>query len=286
LQHYPTYCSASQSMIDVLGNCLRKTSRFRGKWRLQRLWERCLPAGERRIASLPNGSMLNVELDIPYERMVWLQLEEWDELVYLQNKLSPGETFIDVGANIGLWTLTAASTVGTSGRVFSFEPNPKTYAKLTANLERNAVTAIVEAYQYAVTGNDCCVMLACEAAHNVSAITDTQSPNTVRVGAVSLDSLLGDRPTNVNVAGIKLDTEGHEIAALEGALRTLQTNWPWLIVEFNTTLLPSRSLKDWSVYRFLSSLGYKPFVHSAPFQEEPLDGEYIVDGYRNILFQQ
>ena len=273
-------------MTDIFGNFLRMTPSFRGKWRLRRLWEGRLPAGERRTASLPDGSTLDVELDIPYERMAWLQVEEWEELLYLKNKLSRGQTFVDVGANIGLWTLTAASAVGTGGRVFSFEPNPKTFAKLTANIRRNAVTCVVETFESAVTGSNCFVTFACEAAHNVSAITDIEAANTIRVRAVSLDSLLGDRLAQSPIAGIKLDTEGHELAALEGAPGILQTNSPWLIVEFNTTLLPSKLLEEWSVYRFLTSLGYKPFVHAPPLQEKSINGNYIVDGYRNILFQR
>jgi hypothetical protein len=54
------------------------------------------------MARLPDGSILRVELDIGYEQMVWLQDEEWDELLYLRRKLLPGDVFIDVGANIGL----------------------------------------------------------------------------------------------------------------------------------------------------------------------------------------
>ena len=94
------------------------------------MWQRTVADGDHRIAHLPDGSILKVQLDVPYEQMVWLQDEEWDELRYLQNKLRPGDVFIDVGANIGLWTLVAATSVGPSGRVFSFEPNPTTFDRL------------------------------------------------------------------------------------------------------------------------------------------------------------
>src|SRR2546429_512636 len=78
-------------MRDILGNFLRVTPAFRGKWRLRKIWEHTVLHGERRIARLPDGSVLNVQLDMPYERMVWLEDEEWAELQYLRRKLRPGD---------------------------------------------------------------------------------------------------------------------------------------------------------------------------------------------------
>ena len=75
-------------MKDLIGNILRTTPPFRGKWRLQRVWERFLMAPDRRLARLPDGSSVEVEMAIPYERMVWLQAEEWHELQYLQSPTS------------------------------------------------------------------------------------------------------------------------------------------------------------------------------------------------------
>ena len=158
-------------MRDVLGNLLRVTPTFRGKWRLRRAWERTLVAGDVRTASLPDGSILKVQLDIPYERMVWLQDEEWDELRYLHHKLRPGDVFIDVGANIGLWTLVAASSVGSCGRVFSFEPNPTTFDKLTDNIRFNKKDTIIEVFQEAVSKEEGVVSFVCDPQHNLSAIS-------------------------------------------------------------------------------------------------------------------
>jgi len=103
--------SQSHSVLQGQVAAAGDMAAYCGRWRLS-------------YRPLPDGSILKVQLDVPYEQMVWLQDEEWDELRYLQNKLRPGDVFIDVGANIGLWTLVAATSVGPSGRVFSFEPNP------------------------------------------------------------------------------------------------------------------------------------------------------------------
>src|SRR5207249_2412898 len=56
---------------------------------------------------------------------------------WIDERLSPGDTFIDVGANIGYYSLLAARRVGPTGSVVAIEPSPKTFRALEANLAQN-----------------------------------------------------------------------------------------------------------------------------------------------------
>ena len=274
-------------MRDILGNLLRVTPPFRGKGRLRRIWEHTVPRGEHRIARLPDGSILNIQLDIPYEQTVWLEDEEWHELCYLQKKLRQGDVFIDVGANIGLWTLVAASSVGTNGRVFSFEPNPATFEKLVYNVRLNARCSLVEVYQEAVSREDGLASFACESQHNVSAISSyCSNGDVIRVRTRALDFLLAKESVAEHLVGIKIDAEGHELEALEGAERLIEKRSPWLIVEFNTKLLGSSVLQAWSVYKFLVDKEYQPFTYTRRGREIRVDGMLTVNGYQNFLFKR
>jgi FkbM family methyltransferase len=275
-------------MRDLLGNLLRVTPPFRGKWRLRKFWERTLAASDFRVAFLPDGSIVKVQLDIPYERMVWLQDEEWDELRYLHHKLHPGDVFIDVGANIGLWTLVAASSVGPCGRVFSFEPNPATFDKLAENIRLNKKDTVIEVFQEAVSKDEDVVSFVCDPQHNLSAISSCglEGQDVIKVRTRALDFLLANELAATHLAGIKLDTEGHELNALEGAAGLLEKRSPWLIVEFNTTLLTSNVLEAWPVYRFLLERRYLPFIYDNHGDETNVDGTLKVHGYRNILFKR
>jgi FkbM family methyltransferase len=184
---------------------------------------------------------------------------------------------------VGIWTLVAASTVGNAGRVFSFEPNPMTFRKLISNVQRNGQTAIVTPFQQAVSSANGTVFFSCAPHHNLSAIADDpKADHVVSVEAVSLDSAL----QGAAVTGMKLDVEGHELASLEGASRTIIDFSPWLIIEFNTTLLASPVLADWPVHRFLSSLGYKPFIYNGPHHANEITDSFSISGYCNILFQR
>jgi len=272
-------------MKDMLGNFLRVTPSFRGKWRLREIWQRSLADGDRRMARLPDGSILKVQLNVPYEQMVWLQDEEWDELRYLQRKLRPGDVFIDVGANIGLWTLVAATSVGPSGHVFSFEPNPTTFDRLSENIRLNGKTSSVQIFPKAVSADESVVSFVCQRQHNLSAISSgCEGRDTKKVPALALDCLLTNELVASRLAGIKLDTEGHELKALQGASGLIEKRRPWLVVEFNTTLLASDVLGDWPVYRFLAERSYRPFVYDKRGNETEISASFSLHGYQNILF--
>ena len=58
---------------------------------------------------------------------------------FIGRRLLPGDTFIDVGANVGYFSLLASTLVGGSGRVVAIEASPKLFAALRANLDRNRV---------------------------------------------------------------------------------------------------------------------------------------------------
>jgi len=220
--------------------------------------------------------------------MVWLQDEEWDELRYLHRKLRPGDVFIDVGANIGLWTLVAASSVGSCGRVFSFEPNPATFNKLAENIRLNKKDTVIEVFQEAISKDEGVASFACHPQHNLSAISSCgfEGRDVIKVRTRALDFLLANELAATHLAGIKLDTEGHELNALEGAAGLLEKRSPWLIVEFNTMLLTSNVLEAWPVYGFLLEKRYWPFTYDRRGEETRVDGTLTVDGYRNILFKR
>jgi FkbM family methyltransferase len=65
--------------------------------------------------------------------------------------LGPGGVFVDVGANCGYFSLVAAALVGSSGRVFAFEPNPTVFRELTVHVELNACADRARAYQCALS---------------------------------------------------------------------------------------------------------------------------------------
>lgn len=131
---------------------------------------------------------------------------DWPEMLVWQRRLKPGELFVDVGANVGTYTLWAADL---GVEVIAVEPAPASIERLRRNLALNDFpVTIVEA-----------------AATNHEGVEhfDPTGDSTARMGegievkATTLDAILGDR----YAAGVKIDVEGSERLVVEGAQRAL-----------------------------------------------------------------
>ncbi|MEM6996443.1 MAG: FkbM family methyltransferase, partial [Myxococcota bacterium] len=96
------------------------------------------------VAELEGGLTLELNPeDRTLSETLW-RTGTWEALQTkaLLERLEPGDTFVDVGANLGYYTVLAAKKVGPSGRVFAFEPDPESFALLKRNVDRNGLTNI------------------------------------------------------------------------------------------------------------------------------------------------
>jgi FkbM family methyltransferase len=272
--------------MDLLGYFLRGTSAFRGRGRLVEHWLRQPHPGPARPRLLPGGATVPCDLSVPYEAMVWLRGEEEAELRILPKLLRPGQTFVDGGANIGVWTLVAAHAVrGAGGRVFALEPNPVTYRKLSLNIEINHLQQTVQTVNVACGAQRQQLPFHCSSAHNISRIADHVDGDTIPVQVQTLDSIIPDRV----VAGIKLDIEGFEMNALRGCTELLRDANPWLAIEFNTALAGVDRLGDWDVHQHLTELGYSAWRFTDADRHtwlRPLPPHAVARGYCNLYYRR
>lgn len=154
----------------------------------------------------------------------------------LVTELQAGDTFIDVGANVGFFTVLAALRVGPQGRVLAFEPNPEVRAQLEDNLARNGVAAVVSVEQTALTDRrgETALFLS-ERESGVSSVVPDRAPlpadlfsSSVTVRTATLDEYVEARA--LAPALVKIDVEGAEDLVLQGFTRTLATAPPPRIV--------------------------------------------------------
>lgn len=185
-------------------------------------------------ASVPPAGALIVPAGAPSARNFLTGSYERDVTATLQQCLRPGMTFMDVGANIGYFTVLAAQAVGPGGHVYAFEPDPEAFAYL----ERNAAAA--------QAGDSTVENLAVAAFSGVMPFTRTEfergylsrEPSETRVvRTTSLDDYFAARdwpPVHV----IKMDIEGGEVDALRGATELFGRNPDLqIVVELNTVAL-------------------------------------------------
>jgi len=275
--------------MDLLGELLKRTGdrSFKGKGRLIGLWIRTRKRNDERLRQVRRGGAIWCDLSIPYEAMVWLEQEEEPDLAALSHLLRSGEIFVDCGANIGLWSITAASLVGPQGKIYSIEPNPVSFDKLRRNIATSRLSNIIT-IRAAVGERSGTEHLYCDPAHNSSRILGRGdlkafTDRTAVIPVITLDELMA---TERRVAGIKIDVEGYEHCVLQGAVTIVDQFKPWICVEFNTILQEACCLQDWDVHRWFSTHNYRPYLMSTFTADsvKALQSDFSVAGYCNILY--
>ena len=133
-----------------------------------------------------------------------------------------GDVVFDIGAYVGDTALWFSKAVGSHGKVYAFEPEPRNFAKLKANLERNKVTNVIP-LQLAVSETEGQMQVASGAGSSV--ITQTGTGTSVKVTTIDKFVEANKLP---RVDFIKMDVEGYESKVLEGAHETIKTFKPSL----------------------------------------------------------
>lgn len=172
------------------------------------------------------------------------------ELDWVRRVLDPGDTALDVGANVGVFTVSMATSVGRSGRVIALEPEPQNLEWLRANVLRNDLDHQVRVVAAAATERDGEeVLMSIGQDRSFTRVTDRPDDAFTASGR-SLDSIWrsADRP---DVTLAKFDVEGHELPALRGAADLLKSCGPRLLVEANS------SQDRESIANFLGRFGYR-----------------------------
>ncbi|MDW8055004.1 MAG: FkbM family methyltransferase [Anaerolineae bacterium] len=199
----------------------------------ERLTHRCITVPTTTIW----GSKMRVTLPEWVSSQIFLEgkvdSELTETLFYL---LKPGQTFVDIGAHIGYFSLLACHRVGNSGQVHAIEPTPSTFEVLRTNLHgRNT-----RVYPFALWSEPASLTFyVCDqrfSNHNSAFPSRLPfsprrplNPRPITVKALKLDTLVEQQGIEPNV--IKIDAEGAELHILRGAKHTLMKYRPIVILE-------------------------------------------------------
>ena len=209
------------------------------------------PTPARFIYHLPHGSTVEVQYRESFgTEMLIHGRYEAAEIAAVCAEVRPGTTAIDVGANMGLYTLELAAALGPAGQCVSFEPNPGTAERLRGNLARNGI-GNVDVRGEAVGAIDGSVTLNISADDALSSITlaPRDQSGSVMVRLTRLDTVWRElRSPEVSV--VKIDVEGGEYDVLLGSDALLTAQHPAILTEAWT----GKDMKQLSDH--LASYGY------------------------------
>ena len=186
---------------------------------------------------------------------------EPETVAFVIKHLKEGMTFIDIGANIGQYTLLASKIVGDSGQVVTVEAVPDTFAKLDKNISINNLKNVIG---HNVALSDTVGYATFHLGHYGNSGASSLKPtiNTgghkIKVKLNTLDNILADS----NKADImKIDVEGAEFMVLSGGRRVLEELKPMLILEFSDESLTGEfATSTADLISLLNKLNYAVFT--------------------------
>lgn len=226
------------------------------------------PAGERQLVLALDDTQMSQRIML--EEFAQGRLYEAETSNFLGSVLAPGDTFIDIGAHVGYFSMLAAALVGPAGRVWAFEPEPTNFAHLLHHASLNGATHLVPMHMAAGAAPAVAEFFLNADNDGGHALWDVgqhpfnqrsrQAPRRLPVFVTSLDSLFALNPP-ATLKVIKIDAEGAEGAVLRGARELLlRTRVPFVIAEINRFALQSMGTSEQEVRAFASALGYETWL--------------------------
>lgn len=261
-------------MATNRANALTRIARLPGRraplkgWRLvtEVLHRRINPADTDVVHKSVYGVRLRLDLNDYIQRGIYYDAWETHELNFAEAALRGGDVFIDVGANVGIFTLVAARRVGDAGVVHSFEPVPANFSRLSENVALNGFTNVQlnEAAAGAEPG-ELLFGLETEMADESGAAmsgfyTAGASLRQVAAPVVRLDDYLAAQNDDRRVRLIKIDVEGYEPKVLEGLRQSLANKRVDIVMlEVSVYALAHQGARVIDIVRPLQDAGYRLF---------------------------
>ena len=189
---------------------------------------------------------------------------------------------LDIGANIGAYTLFMARAVGGAGRVYAFEPTGYAYEKLRRNLDRNpALRDRVEAEQLLLADfaagsgiTSVCSSWPLEAGTDAHVSHGGVRMPVGQARTSTLDAFCAERSIG-RLQVIKLDVDGNECAVLRGAREPIERHQPLIVLEVSPCVYADTSPDRFEDFvEILHSFGYR-LLHESTFAPMPADARAL-----------
>jgi len=179
-----------------------------------------------------------VKYRVPLERLgigFWAAIsgENYEpELKAFLHKLAPGSVVVDLGANIGAYTLRAARAIGAESLVFAVEPIPSIFQNLLENISINRFSNVVALNSAAGEASGVARLNLGASGYNASSIVRPESGESIEVDVISMDDIL-EKYDVKRLDLVKMDIEGAEAMAIRGMRSSLRRFRPLILFENN-----------------------------------------------------
>ena len=170
----------------------------------------------------------------------------------VKKEIKPGYVIIDIGANIGYYTLIFSRLAGPKGKIYAFEPETSNFDILQKNIKtnscenvltiNNAVSDKNQKLKFFISNDDC---------GKHSLVDSKEAQGFVEVDAVTLDDFFRSNPIKPDF--VKIDIEGAEFSALKGMRSIIGKEGPLkMLIEFAPRMMAGKDAEGKAVFKFLS----------------------------------
>ncbi|MBS3056121.1 MAG: FkbM family methyltransferase [Candidatus Aenigmarchaeota archaeon] len=173
----------------------------------------------------------------------------------IRNTLRSGDIAVDIGANIGYFTIIMSELVGEKGKVFAFEPEPENFSLLEKNIQANKYQNIAVAERKAVSDfNGQSVLFLSKRGSGWHTMRGPQNGSSVKIKCTTLDNYFKNFKGEISL--IKMDIEGLEPQAVKGMLKMIKNKRiKKMIVEY----APSYYRDPSELLTILKKLGFRMY---------------------------
>jgi FkbM family methyltransferase len=183
-------------------------------------------------------------------------LHEYNDMAFLLHFLREEDTFADIGANIGSYTVLASGHVG--AKTFSFEPVPSTFNHLINNIAINRIADKVTTFNMAL-GSQQGQLNFTSSYDTMNHVATKNEESTISVSVETLDNIFENQPIP---ALLKIDVEGFETEVIIGGGKTLkQQELKSIIIELNGSG-KRYGYDEQDIHNKLLNLDFKPFSYN------------------------
>jgi FkbM family methyltransferase len=219
------------------------------------------------------GAGIRMVCDSVDQRMVPLEILNFDtyeqvDFNLVSRLLEDGQTVMDIGANIGWYTLQIAATFPTT-KVLAFEPIPNTYNYLRRNVELNqAVNVMIHNFGFWNKTDTLTFYFYPEGSGNASIanVAEKKDARQIRCPVTRLDDFVIEHDLRIDF--IKCDVEGAEKYVFEGATQTIRRDMPIVYTEMLRKWSAKFNYHPNQIIEFFSDLGYRCYVARNGFLNE------------------
>jgi FkbM family methyltransferase len=200
-----------------------------------------------------NGLQLSIQKgDAGLIGNIYYGLYEYRESLFLLHFLRKEDCFVDVGANMGHFSILTAGSI--NNKVIAIEPLESTFNRLEEQVCFNHLKTQITTYKYGVSSEAGALYLS---NHNgvMNKIVDKNDPKATLIQVETIDHLIGSSFATV----LKIDVEGYELQALHGAIKTLASpSLKVIIIELNGSGR-NYNISDSEIVKFITDRGFSPY---------------------------